>query len=522
MMKKSNSYLGFFMFFVFFWIFFLFNQMSICDAFAADNVVYVDADLTDTYPASATPDCNTYNPSTGQCGGGTADAYSSLRDVNAFLGTVGNYETTSILFRRGKQWTLTSDSDCITVNKSNVTIDAFGSGAKPILDGKDKYPSQLSSANIPIGSAIKVGGGTAGAFTNVHINNLNFRNMYPGNGITFSGDNPGGNFRGPGSVRNCDFYNIGWTAAQIYQVPNTSGSAGAIKFEYNNIDGAALFPATQDYVDHPQALTSNGRYNSDHEARYNVIRRVKGEGIGATGMRVVEYNTISGCMAPSIYFDAWSNSNANCVIRYNVIWRDASLNEPYDGLIKIADEVSSGDNTQTTVEVYGNIVAGGFAGIMIANSPIGTPDNYSPFGSIKVYDNTFIDNIHNYLTLYNDRFNSVVIKNNVSIIHGDVQNNCSHAVAWSPGSWNNWTWGPNSFYGASLPGSPFYNSSVDKTGTPDLPKSSGWRNLTSMPSYSDLYPSDLLSSAAPWNSLLSSPVSHIAPPTDLKATIVKE
>lgn len=149
------------------------------------------------------------NDTTGS--GSESTPWKSLSKINSTIaGFSSSGNTLTIKLQRGETWTLTSSTGII-VNNSNVTLDAYGSGSRPILDGNNTQPSGLTGGGIPYGYAIKVGDGASAQVTGVYINNLRLQNMYPGGGIIFSGERTGynGKFVGPGAIRNCELENMG-------------------------------------------------------------------------------------------------------------------------------------------------------------------------------------------------------------------------------------------------------------------------------------------------------------------------
>ena len=107
---------------------------SVKPAKAAGTTYYVDNTITDTHTASATPDCTNYNITTYTCSGGSASAFATIADINAFS-TLQPGD--SVLFRKGQTW-----REQLTVPSSGsagnpITFGAYGSGAKPIISGAD-------------------------------------------------------------------------------------------------------------------------------------------------------------------------------------------------------------------------------------------------------------------------------------------------------------------------------------------------------------------------------------------------
>jgi hypothetical protein len=473
-------------------IFLLLSSAMIANvAEAADYTIYVDANLNRSIPCIATPDCSTYSSASGKCGGGVEKGYKSLQDVNSFLKSTNSTGAAKIFFKRGNKWVFSNDSDTILISRSNVTIDAYGTGAKPILDGNGKYPSTMSSSKQPVGYAIRVAGGLSGGFSNVYIKNMRIQNMYPGGGIIFSGDSIG-NFRGPGSVTDCEIEDIGWAGINLNEVPNTGGTANAILVERNYLNVVNEYPRLSSLGWWPQAINANNS-SYGHICRYNVINDVYGEGIGADGFDLVEYNIVSGTKGPAIYCDMQNRSGSihSSILRYNLSWRNPSRHYSTGGDIRINDEKVSGDNSKVTYQIYGNVVIGGWAGISLKNSPAdGTA--VSRWGKITVYNNTLIDNDRNFAVSNSDYFSSVSIKNNASIISSDAKSSCMHVVAWDNGSWNAWDVSNNFWYGDSVDEDAdlleaFRGSNKFGKSHP-LKKTSGWRALSAIPSFADVYP----------------------------------
>ena len=468
--------------------------------------VYVDTNVTDTYTNSASPDCSIYSPSSGNCGGGSAKAYRTLRDVNAFLNNLGTNDTATVYFKRGNRWIFTSNSDSIKINSPNVTLDAFGSGEKPVFDGNGQYPEGVTGSSVPYGYAISVG--ASAIASNISIKNLRIVNMYPGGGIIFSGSKAGKYFTGPGLIKGCEFENLGWAAINIYRVPNSGGAPTAIKIENNSMTKINEYVRQVKIRGWPQVINTNDGYSFGHECRRNVIYNNYGEGIGAQGFAIIEYNVISDSKAPSIYKDAGytgDGSDFSNVIRYNLIWGDS------DGLygggeIRIDDESTQGANTGNTTDIYGNIVVGAYAGISLLNNV--TPA--SNWGAIKIYNNTFIDNKFNFRGGEIQNFNHVTIENNKSIINPDAESSCAHKSFWGS-SFATWVWGANYWYGDNNPGSPF--TTYGEWGTdPKLGKTSGWRSMTSMPSLSDFSPAI----ESIWIKIFNDEEDSLSPPVGLK------
>src|SRR3989344_4679177 len=68
---------------------------------AVGTTYYVDSSITDTNVGSATADCTNYDPTAFTCSGGSASAYKTIADINAFSALAAGG---SVLFRKGQTW----------------------------------------------------------------------------------------------------------------------------------------------------------------------------------------------------------------------------------------------------------------------------------------------------------------------------------------------------------------------------------------------------------------------------------
>jgi hypothetical protein len=436
------------------------------------------------------------NDSTGD--GSESTPWQTLSKINTQINTLTNgTDSATIYLKRGDTWTLTSNTG-IQVTRSDVSIGAYGTGDKPIIDGDDYYPHDNHVNVITIGAS-----GSSDPVTNVHIDSLVIQNTHNtssvvegGGGIQFVGTIGGasGTFTGPGSVTNCELSNFGWQAISIYRVPNTLGEDYAVKIENNYIHGTGWWSAVNSYTENgPQAINANDGYSSGHIARHNRIDLTHNEAIGAGGFALVEYNHISGTHNPSIYWDPRGASPAiPCIIRYNLVWSDQTYSMDTASGIRIYDEVpATGSNADADIQIYGNIIAGNFyAGLDIRNVSGG-----SNYGSVKAYNNTIIDTDRNIVLAYPALFNAIDIRNNASIIHSDVASSCVHTAVWNSGTYPaSTTIGPNFYYGdsydeeADLPSD--WRDGTNVFGSSVLGKTSGWKSITDSPDLDDFTPQD--------------------------------
>ena len=95
---------------------------------------YVDSSITDTNPASATPDFTTYDSTTFATTGGSDSVFKTIADINAFSALQPG---DSVLFRKGQTWREQLIVPVSGTEGSVITFGAFGSGDKPVINGAD-------------------------------------------------------------------------------------------------------------------------------------------------------------------------------------------------------------------------------------------------------------------------------------------------------------------------------------------------------------------------------------------------
>jgi hypothetical protein len=155
---------------------------------------YVDTTCDDNNVGSATVDGTGYDPTGPSCTGGSDSYYVSIADLNAKSFSAGD----NIYLRKGQAWTGVE----WTMNDSGsygspITIDAFGTGANPIIDGDDTANSclDLGGADWVDIKNIRTtqGNGTnfrmAGGNDNINITNVTTDNCLNAHGFYYVGDN---------------------------------------------------------------------------------------------------------------------------------------------------------------------------------------------------------------------------------------------------------------------------------------------------------------------------------------------
>ena len=124
--------------------------------------------------------------------------------------------------------------------------------------------------------------------------------------------------------------------------------------------------------------------------RNNVLYDCYGEGIAAGGA-TIEHNIVGDTGSVAIYPVPSLNDAHDSVVRYNLVTMSSS--PAYKGLtgssykgINVRDEHPNGDNSNATIQVYGNIVINRMFGILFEEK-WGT----SAFGEVRIFNNTVID-----------------------------------------------------------------------------------------------------------------------------------
>lgn len=92
---------------------------------------YVDADITDTNVASATPDCTNYDPFAYACSGGSASAYKTIADINAGSFSPGD----NIYFKKGEVWREQFVIPSSGTSGNIITFSSYGTGNAPVITG---------------------------------------------------------------------------------------------------------------------------------------------------------------------------------------------------------------------------------------------------------------------------------------------------------------------------------------------------------------------------------------------------
>lgn len=436
--------------------------------------------------------CNDYDHVTMTCGGGSSKAI-KLSGVQTEINnySYATHGSLNIYFKRGATFTFGSPSG-LTLNKQNIKLSSFGSGAKPVLDGNYAQGSMGTIITIisPFCTVenLEI---TKGSFNAIAANHTASSGYY-GNNLT---------------VKDCLIHNHGNQAIYLLRSSNCvieRVEAYSLSRASNHGD-SWFWTNVNDRRTQPFGTGLGGATSgTNNVVRYCKVSSTAGEGITLMD-GIIEYNVVSGTSSTSIYGDRWLSTNSNIIIRYNLIHGDSD-SVYRGGSISINDERTSGDNASSSVEIYGNILVGG-AGIRLG---LITEDGViSPLGSLKVYNNAFVDcggwsGSPTTMAIVNpNKILNAQVKNNAFIYSADYVGTISNIFAvWSDNrkdntvstSMDTWAVGPNFFYGKASSDSdlPSWARNADNVfGTVHpLPKASGWRSLTSdaVFSFADLYP----------------------------------
>jgi parallel beta-helix repeat protein len=390
-----------------------------------------------------------------------ATAWASISKVNAFSFSAGD----SVLFLEGGTWkgkrlyvdwsgTSTAHAVVGAYHLDNGTPKRGFKTARPVIDGEDLIPTRYEAMVFVAGSRVRV-------------ENLAVLNS-EGRGVVFA-------------------EGLAGQAAGLY-VSNTY-DCGIVFIEVDDAlieDNHVLESDREKLEDGKDWCSAIAVVRSDRALiRRNLVERSYGEGINSNyGSRdtVIEDNRVFGVRAVGIYAD----SSPNTTIRRNIVlgttnskyWRYTKttgpgivLNgEPYS---HVAGGGSLADSVQSTnVRIYDNLVAFTGAGVAIWG---GLPN--SSFSNTSIYNNTFVDNGTQFLTVGEAMPNSV-FANNILL-------SLSEGTADVSGSSSGLTT-RNNYYSKGDPGGIYSHSSNRYTGL-QIAKMSGWRTLDA---HDDVAPAD--------------------------------
>ncbi|MCK5510268.1 hypothetical protein KAI65_01835, partial [Candidatus Parcubacteria bacterium] len=194
-------------------------------------------------------------------------------------------------------------------------------------------------------------------------------------------------------------------------------------------------------------LVSANNICEDNIIRYNVVYDIYGEGIN-TPNSLCEYNVVGDTYSIAINNSPHAWDSKTTIIRYNfVIASNRTSGYPGSTGIRIMDENPGGSNANADAQIYGNIVINKDFGIRIVDGEgFGTP-----FGSVKIYNNTVIDSHkYNMYVAHPEKFSSIKIYNNSFVLYDQTSE--THVLDYQDFLPHpNWTIDNNHFWTAGSP-----------------------------------------------------------------------
>ena len=369
------------------------------------------------------------------------DPCNTLSEAQAVIDDLAVTDTVTLYFAKDDTWTENTDTTTttvvfgLTVNDDDpaVNIDAFGSGAKPKFYGTVADFSGVPDHNATTGP-LKWSRFFQINRDDCSIKNVQIAGVY-GHAIMLgdTGDY-GDNF----TLEACDITNFGSSAIRASSTHSTQGTTITKNLIYNG-QQLNLYNKLGSYEIWGSGLSMNpesgtSRAPIDNIISYNIIYNIGGEGIIAYGC-TIEYNIFGDTSSVAIYIAARGADATSSTVRYNLVIMSDIASSDYDDSgytahdgIGIIDEVSGGSNSSATVEVYGNIVINRNKGIFFTDAA-----NASPWGGIRIYNNTIIDSASDNLVI-GIPYNVVLpgqgfIYNNLSIMYEGGGGN--HASDWN-------------------------------------------------------------------------------------------
>lgn len=419
---------------------------------AGATIYYVDANITDTYPASATPDFTTYNPVTFETTGGSASVYKTMADINAGSFSAGD----QVLWRRGQEWRERLLVPSGGASGNPVVYGAYGSGAKPIFNpcqllnsGWSVYSGNVwqvttqapDSAPLMIWFNDTVRGtarGSAGACVADYDWYWSGNTLY----VYSSGGNPASFYTSVEMPLKQYCIRADWNAGKAHVTIQDLDLKHANLKIISQAEGNANQTSNQNWeilrcdIHHNAPKDQNDAHGVDNRCHNTWVRWCKIWEVGANGVQLsadncgAEYNEVYDCWHHQL--DTKGNfggaSNQNPIFRYNYVYNTpgytGDTNGIYAGTLNAA---------ATNAQIYYNIVrnikgATGGRGIQVQGS-----------ATASIYNNVvYMPELY---CIYLEN-GAVTVKNNISVNTGEnnhrllkISNNSSKAL-----DYNIWRW----------------------------------------------------------------------------------
>jgi hypothetical protein len=349
----------------------------------------------------------------------------TLGKAQAIIDSKSSGDTVNLYFNRGDIWSM----DTAAVSKTSVYgldvtssspvvhIDAYGSGDKPVFDGGVTDFSNVPSHNASTGPLM-----WNNVFRimqdNSSVKNIKITNSY-GIAISLGSNIDYGDYI---TIEGCEisyFGFIGISSSANYGTQNSIITKNLIHDGGNLYMNGKTPGPDWGYAITVAPVWATSRAASGNTISYNVIYNEAGEGIHGNGA-TVEYNIVGDTGSVGIYCNPFRQTATDHIIRYNLVMMSSEYT--YRGVPKVAhdgieirDEGAGGDNSNATVQVYGNIVINRKTGIKFD-----TGQGSEPWGEVRIFNNTLIDN--STYNLYIGSYNAIAeghgfIYNNASILY---------------------------------------------------------------------------------------------------------
>jgi hypothetical protein len=428
------------------------------------------------------------NDSTGD--GTQGNPWQTLVKVQDQENTLSSSDTATFNFRRGDTWTFEHDGspdNFLNFNSCIVHINAYDTGADPIFSGSvsswatDPLDDILYPNRQQYDSFIALGYFAGTTTPGSTISNIEIKNHH-GAGIMIYNDAKNC------TIRNVLVHNVG--AAGITTSTECENYGNLIEYctvydafnqqKYYAENDPPSFGAFAGGIS-MTGLKDGTTIPHDNTVRYCNVYNVYGEGIWNPN-GITEYNVIGTTYASGIHTPAERWSAGISIVRHNLIYNIADASSPYfnsatpSSGIRFQDEIGddAADNSAGELWVYGNIIINRGYGIRMVGGAAIPCDGQ--MGKVRIYNNTFIDcYLSNILINHTDDFANVKIYNNSSIFYsasiGDhVRDNSSTFHA-------GWDIKNNHFWDIAARAVDTDWDTDYKTGNPELPKTTGWRDL---------------------------------------------
>lgn len=352
-----------------------------------------------------------------------------------------------LYLQRGNVW---KPSTSLRVAVANVTIGAYGEGARPVIDGQKKVPSLGSYSGL-----IHMTG------DNAKIRDVVLTNS-GGMGLRF--------YEVTGAL--AENVKVGWTYRHAIQAIRSNN----VTFKNcESVHSAAQFiDPNRPKGGWPHALSLNG--SKDVIVEGCVVHEGWGEGISVSrgGQRLVfRDNVIYGMRAVGIYID----NGRDVEISRNIVLgtTDVAFQRNASGYagpgIYISNETeNAGIEPPRDIKIYNNLVANTQVGIIFGGQP-------ADFKGVKVAHNTFVDNKVQFSTNTQEFSGSGnIFAHNIFLSTDATSSDVAKSLTRSSVVWHNNYWSKAPHAAMRSPG--------DVYGGAKLTKMAGWKKIKPVPDVS--------------------------------------